>query len=512
MSKRLAKRTRTLLIAAISLVAVVGLLVALLFLLPEQEPDEPDTPTVDTSVTLLSKNSSKVDLVSAVVSVDGRSHTVRLTEEELYTVEGYDDLPLDQGLLFEFAETLLTVKTSRLVVEQPDTPTDFGFDTDTTLSVSATYSDGTAFAFELGNPDPSGEGCYLRETGKAAIYLMESTFCETVSYDKTQFLNWSPITAPESDDTADTVAVRDVLLTGTVRPEPIYFEVAEQPKDGEDTLIITGYVLKKPYFHTVDKDTPLLVPTNFSNLTAEGVAKVYPTNADLAAYGLTKPYSACTVNLALKNVKTALNDAGKEVETITYHTVFNYTIKLGKTDEDGRYYGIVYQEGKLIPIVYQFPKSTVEWVDDQYEEIADDMLFFQYIYNVKTFSLTADGKTTAFALTHHLDAEETDDKLTVKAGGKKYDTGSFRKLYAALMGLYRTQASTEAPKGELLLKIAYTQDSRYGDPVSVEIYEHTAGSCLVIHETGERHLINARDVQETLKLYQRFLAGEDLDP
>lgn len=509
MPKKLAKRTRTLLISAIALVAVIGLLVALLLLLPEPTSDTPDTPATDTTITLLHKK-DKVSLTEAVVSVGKRSHTVLLTKEDLYTVKGFEDLPLDQGLLVEFAEELKSVTATRLVVDAPENPAEFGFDTDTTLSVTAAFSDDSTYAFELGNPDPSGEGCYLREVGKSTVYIADISFCETVSQDKNDFLSIYPITAPESDDPADTVAVRDVLLNGTVRPQPIYYEVAEAPKDNSETLIITGYVVKKPHYHTVDKDTSSLAPATFSNLAASGIEKVRPTTAQLAGYGLTNPYSACTVNLAMKHVETKMVD-NKEQEITTYHTVFNYTIRLGKTNDNGEYYGVVYAEGKLIPIVYLFPKSTVPWVEDQYEDVADDMLFFQYIQNVNSFSLTADGKTTAFTLSHHPDAEENNDKLTVKSGNKVYDTASFRKLYASLMGLYRQEGYDGKPNGALLLTIKYTPSKQYGDPVHVDIYEHTAGSCVAIHRTGERHLINARDIHDFLSRYQKFLNGEILE-
>ncbi len=508
MPKKLAKRTRTLLFSAIALVAVIGLLVALLLLLPEPT-ETPDDTVPDTTITLLNKK-NKVSLTEAVVAVGNRSHTVLLTKEKLYTVKGFEDLPLDQGRLVEFADVLKTVTATRLVAEVPESPAEFGFDTDTMLSVTAVFSDDTTYAFELGNPDPSGEGCYLREVGKSAVYVADVAFCKTVSQDKTEFLSLYPITPPESDDPADTVAVRDVLLNGTVRPEPIYYEVAETPPDNSEVLILTGYVLKKPHYHTVDKDTSSLAPATFSNLMASGVEKVRPTAAQLATYGLTNPYSACTVNLAMKHVETKMVD-GKEQETTTYHTVFNYTVRLGKTNDNGEYYGTVYAEGNLIPIVYRFPKSVVPWAEDQYEDVADDMLFFQYIQNINTFGLTADGQTTTFTLSHHPNAEETDKKLTVKSKGKIYDTGSFRKLYASLMGLYRQDGFDGKPRGPLLLTIDYTPNKQYGEPIHIEIYEHTAGSCLAVHRTGERHLINARDIQDFLNKYKKFLNGEIIE-
>lgn len=503
MSTGLTKRTRTLLISCVALLGVVGLLVAVILLLPPAPIEQPE-PIVDLSVPLW-KDDATVRVTKATITKGESSYTLTEGDGQLYTVDGYEGLPLDHLYIQEIVDYFTDTTALQLVVESTDSPTDFGFDTDTTAHVQVTLSNATSRAFELGNADPSGQGYYLRMADKPAIYLVDASFGEAILADKKQLLSFAPITAPESTKDDEVSAVRDVTLTGTVRPRPVRFEASAPVQSDEDTLIITGYVIREPYFHTVDKDTPLLRAATFSEMTAEDVVMIHPTNADLKKYGLDTPYSECTVNLALKEYTTEKDENGKEIEDIRYHTVFNYTIKLGNTDENGNYYGIVYTEGTLIPIVYLFSPAQAVWATYQFEDVADDMLFYQYIYNVNTMAITANGTRTEFVLTH--DSKQTDDnkKLVVKAGGKTYDTATFRSIYSAMMGIYRVEQSDADPTGDPLLVIEYTQKAEYGGPVRISIYPITAGQYLAVHSSGERHLVSAQVVLQFLNTYNSFL-------
>ena len=399
---------------------------------------------------------------------------------------------------------------ARLVLETAENPADFGFG-EANTTVSAAYSDGSSFAFEIGDLSPSGEGYYVRETGKNAIYLMDPTFCETVACESKQYIDRYPVTAPTAEESTDTVVVRDVTLTGSVRRQTIYFQVTEEPEDPEETLVISGYAIQKPYFHAVDSNCALISYGTFSGLTASDIVALRPTAADLTTYGLSTPYSVCTVNLSLKRTTETTNEDGETDSEISYHSTFNYTVKLGDTDEDGNYYGVVYAEGKLIPVVYLFEPSAVSaWVEAQYEDVADDMLYFQHITNLTSISITDNGDAKTFSLAHNPDEEDTDKNLTVTADGKTYSTPDFRTLYSSLLSLYRVGATNETPAGAPILTIQFTPMKQHGLATAIRIYEYTAGYCIAVHNSGEKHLLNARDVQKLQNDYQKFLAGESI--
>lgn len=513
MSKRMTKRTRSLLYAVIALAVVGGLLAGLLLLLPKENDNANDDPVADESVVLFDKSDKKtVTLTSAVIAFADVSYTIEATDNDLYVVKGYEDLPLDHSLLSYTAESLLTVTASRLVIETPEKPADFGFrTTGNGIAVSATYSDDSSFAFEVGDLSPSGESYYVREVGKNAVYLVEQAFCETIVCEPTRYIDMMPVTAPTAEESTDTVVVRDVTLTGTVRPQTVYFQISEMPENAEENLVISGYAIQKPYFHAVDPNSPLITYSTFSALTASDVAVLRPTAANLATYGLSNPYSVCTVNLSLKRTTETKGENGETNSKTSYHSTFKHTIKLGKTDEDGNYYGVVYAEDTLIPVIYLFDPSAVSsWVDARYEDVADDMLYFQHITNLDSVSITDKGDAKTFSLKHIADEEDTDKNLTVTAGGKTYSTPDFRTLYSSLLSLYRAGATNETPTGTPLLTIQFTPMKQHGSATTVRIYEHTAGTCIAVHNSGEKHLLNAKDVQNLQAKYQKFLAGETI--
>lgn len=513
MSKRMTRRTRSLLYSIVALAVVGVLLAGVLLLLPETNGNTDDDPAVDESVVLFDKSEEKtVTLSSAVISFAENSYTIERTNDKLYAVKGYEDLPLDHTLLSDAADSLLSITATRLVLETPENPADFGFGkTDSAVTVSATYSDDSSFAFEIGDLSPSGEGYYVREVGKTAIYLMDPTFCETITCEPKQYINRMPVTAPTAEESTDTVVVRDVTLTGTVRPQTIYFQITEMPENPEENMVISGYAIQKPYFHAVDSNSPLIAYSTFSTLTASDVALLRPTAADLNTYGLSTPYSVCTVNLSLKRTTETKGEDGKTDTEISYHSTFTYTIKLGNTDKNGNYYGVVYAEDTLTPVVYLFEKSAVSaWVDAQYEDVADDMLYFQHITNLTSLSITNNGDTKTFSLAHSPDQEDSDKSLTVTANGKTYSTPDFRTLYASLLGLYRAGATDETPTGTPILTLQFTPMKQHGSATTVRIYEYTTGYCIAIHNSGEKHLLNTKDVQKLQTNYQKFLAGENL--
>ncbi len=511
MSKRMSKRTRSLLFAVIALAAVAVLLVGLLLLLPKPE-EEPEEEVRDDSVVLLDKTADKkITLSSAEIAIGNAKHTIAITKEDLYTLVGFDDLPLEQTTFAEVAETLLSVKATRLIDENPASPADFGFTTaDKYITVSAKYSDNTAFAFEIGNLAPSKEGYYVREVGKTAIYLVDATFCETVTYEFTSYINGVPIVAPTTTENGDTVVVRDCTLSGKARPSKIRFQVTDEPANTENSMVLSGFVIQEPYFHAVDTNCELISYSTFTSLSASGVAKIRPTSADLNAFGITDPYSACEVSLSVKRTKSELGEDGKTTETISYHNTFQYTIKIGNETEDGLRYGVVYTENKLLPIVYLFDPESVVWLDMQYGDVADGMLYFQYIQNVNKLTFTTNGKTTTFSLAHHPDKEESDDKMTVTANGKTYPTADFRTLYANLIGMHRVGDTTETPSGTPLLSVTFSQPAEHGGTVNIDIYSYTAGRCIVVHSTGEKHLVNMKDVQNYIDNLQKYLDGKTI--
>lgn len=514
----MSKRTRTLLLAGIAVVVLAALLVVLLLLpQPEEDTGDDDTAAVDTSVTLLDKAGESEDdavtLSAVTITYGGATYSLTADEDGTLLTDSYKDLPHDSAAQSELSTELETVVVDKLVVEAPENPADFGFDGENgeMAAVSATYADGSTFAFELGNEAPSGEGVYLRETGKDAIYLYDTYSAEVFKQKETAYLSKSPITAPTAEDTdeaaEDTLIIRDAELTGSVREEKISFQVAKGKLNSAGlTTSVSGFMIQKPYYRGVHSETSLIQAASFSALTASDIAKVYPTAADLASCGMNDPYSACTFNLAIQRPVTETDEEGNETTTYTYYNVFEYTVKLGNLNEGGLRYMVVYSEENLIPIIYLVDEDNVIWANTQYDDVADPLLFYVYIGDIGRMTFTVNGVTTAFELEHIADETDSDKNMVVTAGDKTYDTADFRTLYQDAMAILRSGTAEKEPTGDpvLTLKMEPCTDGVSGEDLA--IYPYSAAKYLVRHATGETYLVDSKDVESFLSKYSKYLA------
>ena len=302
------------------------------------------------------------------------------------------------------------------------------------------------------------------------------------------------------------MVIRDAELSGSVRPQTIYFEATEALKTETGISVSpSGYMIKKPYYRAVSSASPLMEYTAFSGLTAEDIAAVYPTAVQLREYGFGDPYSACTFNLAVQRTNTETDENGEEVYTFSYYNVFKYTVKLGNENEDGLRYAVVYAEDELFPVVYLVDESGIEWADAQYDDMADTLLFYIHIVSVERMTLTLDGTTTTFELTHTPSEDGTSTDLAVTAGGTAYDDDEFRDVYTGLMGMYRTGKADGVPAGSPVLTVSIESNTASVQDVQIKLYQQSASKYTVVQSTGEIYSVNAKTVEAFLDQYRAFL-------
>lgn len=519
----MSKRVRTLLFSGIAVVVLAALLVVLLLIPPADDGnDDTDTgdtgETTSTEVTLIDKyvadkNATQITLVSATVTAGGASYQVQANKDGDLLVKGYENLVHDSSATDSLWESLQTVTASRLIAETPDDATVFGFDGDS-VKVEAAYSDNTTFGMEIGDEAPSGEGRYIRVAGKEAVYLIDSDSVNVFFEKSTYYLSKLPITVPaiktDAANSEDTVVLRDAELSGSVRPASIFFQTTgSQMTSSGVALSPSGYVIKRPYYRAVAADSSLIEYASFSSFVASDIAKVYPTQADLKAYGLNDPYSACTFHLAVQHADTQKDKDGKDVTTYSFYNTFKYTIKLGNKTDDGLRYAVVYADKEMVPLVYLVSETAVSWANTQYNDLADTLLFYIHIVSVDKLAVTADGVTTTFDMKHIEVEGETNPDLEVTVGGKTYDSDLFRSMYAGLMGIYRTGTIDTKPAGEPTFAIKLETNTKEVEDTEIKMYRVSAAKYAVVHSTGETYAVDAKKVEAFFTQYRLYLAGEE---
>ena len=152
----MSKQVRTLIIAGVAVLALIGLLLGLLFLLPEKGGEESSTTTSSSTITVLDKSTDAdgktvSDPVSKVVIRRGdASYTVAPDEEGQLLVSGFEDLPVNTSALSTLTSNLATITASRKVADTSENAADYGLDKPQ-ATAEVTYADGTTATVELGS-------------------------------------------------------------------------------------------------------------------------------------------------------------------------------------------------------------------------------------------------------------------------------------------------------------------------------------------------------------------------
>ncbi len=509
----MSKRVRTLLLSGVAVFVLTALLVVVLLIPAPDTGDTTTTTTAEEKVTVWSKSGNdkdgkSIEVQSVSVAFGDESYTLVTDKDGNMVLEQYPELPHDNGSIVTLTSQLMKVEAIRLIDNAPAQPEKYGFGGEV-VTVSATYTDGTSFAFEIADENPDATGRYLRNKANGAVYLYDAKQAETFSLTGIQYLTKAPMVSPEThkeeEAASDTVVLRDAELSGSVRPSPIYYHVSSEPiVEGGVEASSTGYFIQRPYFRGVKMNSTLLDTVAYSNLYIDSVEAVYPTAQQLKDYGLDTPYSQCTVTFAARHDTVTKNENDKTVTTHSYYNALEYTVKIGNEVGNGLRYAVVYEENKLFPVVYRVQAKNIEWCETQYDDVADSLLFYTYIVKVQDVTITADGKTTKFDLKHSIN-DEGNNHLVVKAGSKTYDADDFRNLYQSMMSLQRLSATSDKPNGEAVFALKITPNTDTVPATDVKIYPYSGSKYLAAHASGETYLIDAKAMEPFLKKYQEFL-------
>lgn len=542
----MSKQVRTLILAGAAVIALVALLLVLLFLLPGGGEDASSLVSSDTSVTVLDKSvdadGKPVDhpIKSIQITIQDESYTLSQNDDGDLVADSYRDLPVNTYEISSLESALATITATREISSNPESPADYGFtgefaqpvssadtSSDTSSGVSSaessegepevtvgltaqitvTYHDDSVHSFEIGRESPTGEGYYLRKVGSDPVYLVESTFADTVSQPSTAYIGLNVVTSPSvrTDDDSGQVVLRDIELSGRVRTSPLVLRYATEA----DNLTFSDYVITKPYYRATNSSSDVIESFGtYTSVTASGVEKPYPTSEDLKQYGLDDPYSVAVFTLAVQTTKEAEN-SGEEAG-IEYYNIQKHTIQLGNQNDNGEYYALVYNEDERIPVIYRFSEASVSWAEAQYDDLAETMLFSNNIDSVSHIVVTVNGQETDFQLEHFPDETARDDQLKVTVGGEVYDTGNFRDLYQVFMSIYRQGAAPGEISGDPVFSLRLVPLEESGNAVDLSIYKYDPNVYIVRCATGETYAVNATDVNHAIKQIENYLAGEEV--
>lgn len=517
----MSKRVRTMIIALVAVVALGGGLAAVLLLTDPKDSESDSSDSSTPAISLLDKSKDKdgktleKPVTKVEVQTGDETFTISGNKDGALSVQTYQNLPIHTDNVNSLTGALASISATRKL-DSPQAPSEYGFDKPLG-KVTATYADGSTYSFEIGMKSEVSDEAYFRVSGSDDIYLVAETFADTVLGKSTKYIGTTLISAPavKDDDEEGEPVLRDIELSGSVREgEPL--SVRRVNSNDSETYSLYTYVTEKPFFRGTGDETASAAFDTAYSLIADEAAIAHPTEKQKKDCGFDKPYSVAKMNLAVettepKNGTTTTTAAGTtgtgEEETVTkYYNVEGHTVTVGKKADGEQYYVMVND----LDVIYLVSASSIPWLDVTYNDVVTTMLFLQDITGIQSIAVTENGKETRFDMTHDEEAEDSDDALTVKVGGKQLSTAQFRQFYQVLMGVKRIDKADKTPSGDPDMIIRIHPINSQDQTIIAKLYKTSGSRYTCLMQDGDRYQVAAGTVEAVSKQMANYLAGKEV--
>lgn len=508
------KKNTKYLIASLACVAVLGAAALALVLTGGSEGEDTASSASDETITLLEK--TQQDLESVTVTNETGTITVLAHEETVesssdaassdasdasgtesesepeteivYEVEELEGLPFNTSDVDAIARAGYLVAANRSIGTVDD-PEEFGL-TDPTLTVEATFRDGSTFSYIVGVENNGAY--YIQPEGSEEVYMGSvSSALFKSAYDLADTSLYQLET--ETDDSA---AGSTAQATGTATDSAIFDTIHlsgtafDQEVDIEYDSEI-GYLMHEPRETEADTTRIGEITSALTSLSADALILPHPEEDELAQYGLDNPAVVCDFT------------SGGQA----------YTLTLSDTDADGNRY-LIYSG---IDAVFQIANSNVTaWADADPFLLQSTLTLLPNIVDVHTMELTMNGETYSFTIDRTVNEEDSteDDTVydyTVTSGdGTALDyEENFKHFYLALISITVSEDTQDMPEGEPALTCTYTYQDKPGSD-TIEYYRVSDRRYAIVENGQLMGLALSDDVDLAMQDLELLYSGQDV--
>lgn len=368
-----------------------------------------------------------------------------------FTVEGIEDLDTDTAnasSLLNSASALNTVATAEESASDLDK---YG------LSKPAAEVTVKAGAGEksivIGSESPISGQTYCMEKDGKAVYLVSTSNVSVFFNDKESFVSKTVLEQPDDEASPKVESIR---VERTDIDYNMLFEY-DRTSDDEDTKSgsMATHYMSEPVFAYLDAQKSTDTVNGFFGMSANSIIKIYPSEDEVAAVGLDKPF--CTVTMKTDEPAERVLKIGKKMEL-----------------NGGSYYPVMIDDRKVI---YALSPDSVCWAELQPDDIISRLVFGVYVWDIGKLEVSADG--TDKVLFEGSGSSEDDYKVT--KNGKSCDTGRFRDFYNFLLKASAEELVLDGqkPAGSPIASVAVeTQDGKTKQ--TVEFYPADGKKAMIV--------------------------------
>lgn len=410
----MSKRTKTLILALLALVLLVGAFFAVKLLLPEEEVVE--SSSASTPITLISMEADEI----ASIEVDRPEGGFTLRNKNgVASIDGLSGLPLDADLMQETISTITTLFAKEVVAENPDNYGVYGLD-NPSYTAKVTRTDGTSFTLEFGLESSASYGTYTKLKGSPEVYIIYNSNLTGLRRKTEDFIS-AEIAATVSEG-ADFFSIK---YSGANYPEPLLIEKHNADEDDDATYSYFTYFTVEPKWRPVDTEIVFTYVDEITQATATDILAGNYTQETLASYGLDEPDTIVEVTFT---------------EQFEEDAVYKYSLSF----QDGKVYAICND----VPIIYTL--EDADWMHLTYEKALHSLFLLPSIYDIGSVDIDLNGKQYTFEVS----GEKSEN---VVIDGKTIDALAFSKFYQILIGANHdgNYVTDIVPETEALLSITF---------------------------------------------------------
>ena len=290
----MSKSAKNLLVIGIFVLSMALVLLLLVLTAPKEEDD---VVVVDNTMALVSYERDNIDFFK--ITNESGEYTVRQTVKS-WTVDELDGLDLSTTVLAAAGNCITSVTGQQLVEENATDLAKYGLSEDDFVSrVDVTLKDGTTYTVYYGIETPDGNHLYARMSDSSDVYTVLATASRYFTYIKEDYV--SVVILPEL--TVNNVAPTIDLLTITRKDldYDIIFEDDTKNYAVDDISMASSQVMISPVYAYLDITNSNDIIYGLWGLSAVQAEVAFPTEEDMAEYGLDDPFCSVVLNAELQD-------------------------------------------------------------------------------------------------------------------------------------------------------------------------------------------------------------------
>lgn len=370
------------------------------------------------------------------------------TEKTIYTLVGYEDFDLAQGMPDAVGNACTNLEFSKVSSVKGDNLADFGLDKPRSTA-HVKYDDGTKAIIKVGKEAPSSAGVYIQFGTHKTVYLASEESIEALLYDVTKLFDLNINNAAETEEKAEPSFIK---ISGNG------FKEALELRKNKDEANPAYYILASHnnlFASTVESSE---IASGIRGLYAEEVVSVNPSEAQLKELKLDKPHAILSAE----------------------YPDIKVNLKASAPDDENNV--LLYNMDKKL--VYKVRGAAVPWVSTSYSKLISEYILYPESNAVKAIEVSYKSKTYKFDIkttTKNVtddNGEESEVKDTkVTYNNKVIDLEKFETFTKNVVLLEHSKVTTKSAKGSPEITIKYTYNTgRNAD--TVKFYSEDAKTYL----------------------------------